>query len=222
MLALIPLRGGSKGIPKKNIKMLAGKPLCQWAIEAAREALIFDRIIVSTDSREIADIVHDWNGTKVDIMIRPEELAQDDTPTEKVMLHIAETEAFHTMCLIQATCPLTAPNDFRAARAKFLSWGCDSMLTVTELRKFVWEPVFEGLVSPINYDPRNRPMRDNIDKLYIETGNFYFTKRWVLEELKSRLDGYIGRYIIDKERAVDIDDLRDFAEAEFYLRGRLK
>ncbi len=222
MLALIPLRGGSKGIPKKNIKMLAGKPLCQWAIDSALESQVFDRIIVSTDSTEIADTVYKWNGTKVDIMIRPAELAQDDTPTEKVMLHIAETEAFETMCLIQATCPLTEPYDFREARAKFLSWGCDSMLTVTELKRFVWEPVVNGLVTPVNYDPRHRPMREKIDELYVETGNFYFTKRWVLEELKSRLDGMIGRYIIDKERAVDIDDLRDFAEAEFYLRGRMK
>ena len=223
MLALIPLRGGSKGISGKNIKMIAGKPLCQWSIDAALKSGIFDRIIVSTDSREIADTVFDWNGTKVDIMIRPSELAGDDTPTEAVMKHIAETEDFRIMCLIQATSPLTEAHDFRAARAKFVSWGADSMLTVTELKKFVWEPVeYNCLVEPINYNPRSRPMREDIDGLFVETGNFYFTRKWVLEDLNSRLGGYICRYIIPEERAVDIDDLSDFAKAEFYLRGRMQ
>ena len=222
MLALIPLRGGSKGIPKKNIKQIAGKPLCQWVIDAALESGIFDRIIVSTDSQEIVDTVFNRNALRVEIMIRPDELALDDTPTEAVMRHVAETERFETMCLIQATSPLTTADDFRAARSKFLSWGCDSMLMVTELRKFVWEPTGHNeLVTPINYEPRYRPMRENIQPVYVETGNFYFTKRWVLDDLNSRLGGYIGRYIIDKEKAVDIDDLRDFAEAEYYLRGRM-
>lgn len=223
MLGLIPLRGGSKGIPGKNIKMIAGRPLCQWSIDAALESGVFDRVIVSTDSREIADIVSELNGTKVDIMIRPYELALDDTPTESVMKHIAETEAFSVMCLIQATCPLTEPHDFRAARAKFISWGADSMLTVTKLKKFVWEPVdYNFLVEPINYNPRSRPMRDNIDSLFVETGNFYFTKKWVLNSLNSRLGGYTCRYIIPEERAVDIDDMEDFKKAEFYLRRRLQ
>lgn len=221
MLAIIPLRGGSKGIPGKNIKEIAGKPLCQWAIDAAKKSGIFGRIIVSTDSTEIADIVAEHNGTEVDIMIRPGELARDDTPTEAVMLHVAETEDFQTMCLIQATAPLTTPYDFRSARSKFLSWGVDSLVTVTELKKFVWEPTYHNFtVNPLNYEPRKRPMRENISPVYVETGNFYFTKRWVLEKLHSRLGGYVGRYIVAPEAAIDIDDMNDFERAEELLRGR--
>ncbi len=223
MLALIPLRGGSQGIPGKNIKMIAGKPLCQWAIEAALETDLFRRIIVSTDSREIADTVYDLNGTRVPVMMRPDELAQPDTPTEAVMKHVAEVEDFKVMCLIQATSPLTDPHDFRSARAKFLSWGCDSLLTVTQLNKFIWEETcYKEFLSPLNYDPRKRPMREDVCPVYVETGNFYFTRRWVLERLNCRLGGYIGRYIIDPERAVDIDTMADFALAEEHLRGRNK
>ena len=218
MLALIPLRGGSKGIPGKNIKLIAGKPLCQWSIDAAIESGVFDRIIVSTDSEEIADVVRD-----VEVMMRPPELALDDTPTEAVMKHVAETVDFKEMCLIQATSPLTEAYDLRAARAKFYSWGADSMLTVTRLNKFVWKPTENDfLVEPVNYEPCNRPMRQGISHLFVETGNFYITRKWVLEKLNSRLGGYICRYIIDKDRAVDIDDLSDFAKAEFYLKERVK
>ncbi len=222
MLALIPLRGGSKGIPKKNIKMIAGKPLCQWVIDAALEAQIFDKVIVCTDSEEIAGVVSNRNGTKVPVMMRPEHLALDDTPTEHVMRYVAEVEDFKYMCLIQATSPLTEASDFRAARAKFHAWGCDSMLTVTELKKFVWLPTsYEQLVYPLNYDPCNRPMREGVKPVYVETGNFYITTREILEKY-SRLGGMVGRYLIDEEKAVDIDDMNDFAKAEFYLRGRLR
>lgn len=215
MLALIPLRGGSKGIPGKNIKEIAGKPLCQWTIDAALQSQVFDRVIISTDSREIADTVYDWNGARVDVMARPPELAEDDTPTEAVMKHVAETEQFDVMCLIQATSPLTTAYDLRAARAKFISWGCDSMVTVTKLNKFVWRPAeYDQIVEPINYTPTTRPMRQNIDHVYVESGNFYLTRRWVLDRLNSRLGGLICRYIIDPERAVDIDTLDDFKEAE--------
>ncbi len=221
MLALIPLRGGSKGLPGKNIKMCAGKPLCQWVIDEAKKAVIFDRIIVSTDSEEIAGVVYSYNQASVDVMMRPAELAQDDTPTEAVMLDVAKTEDFRRICLIQATSPLTIASDFQAARAKFLSLGCCALLTVTELKKFVWrESWAKGCVEPINYNPRNRPMREGIKPLYVETGNFYMTYKETLVRTGSRLGGSVGRYIIEPERAVDIDTMADFEKAEQLLRRR--
>jgi len=223
MIALIPLRGGSKGIPKKNIKEIAGKPLCQWVIEAALESQMFDRIIASTECEQIADTVRKWNGDNVEIDDRPPELATDKTSTEAVMKYMLK-EDFETMCLIQATGPLTVANDFRAARAKFNSWGCDSLLTVKKIEHFFWMPAYpdyEFIVRPLNYHPENRPRRqDGIRPVYQETGNFYFTKRWVIEKLGSILGGIIGRYIIDSERAVDIDTLEDFRQAEGLLEGK--
>jgi len=223
MIALIPLRGGSKGIPKKNIKYIAGKPLCQWVIDAALEAGIFERIIVSTECPEVAGVVREWNGSMVEIDSRPPELATDTASTESVMSYMLK-EDFETMCLIQATGPLTTANDLRSARAKFSSWGCDSLLTVKEIKHFFWMPVYpdyDFILRPINYHPENRPRRqDGIRPVYQETGNFYITRRWVIEQLNSILGGVIGRYIIGDERCVDIDTIDDFEQAEKLLHNR--
>ena len=220
MIALIPLRGGSKGIPGKNIKPIAGRPLCTWVIDEAIKADIFDWIIVSTDCEKIARTVSSHIGPRVEILMRPPEISTDDSPTEEAMLHCAAEYPFDVMCLIQATSPLTEAYAFKAARAKFTSWGADSLLTVTELRKFVWTAYNDPLVEPVNYDPEDRPMREGIMPVYIETGNFYFTTREVLVGTGSRLGGNIGRYIIDRSKAVDIDDMEDFKRAEMELNLR--
>ena len=222
MLALVPMRGGSKGIPGKNIKEIAGKPLCQWVIDSALESDVFHRIIVSTDSKEIADVVMDIYGPRVAVVIRPPELAQDDTPSEAVIAHITEYEPYRTMCMIQATCPLTTAYDFRAARSKFFAWGCDSLLSVVRLEKFAWKQAWiEQCVTPVNYRPTNRPMRQQgIEPIYIETGNFYMFYRTTFERHNCRLGNSVGRYVIDPERAIDIDTMEDFKQAEEVLRGR--
>lgn len=220
MLALIPLRGGSKGIPDKNIKDLAGKPLCQWVIDTALEADIFETITVSTDSEKIADIVCSHNGNRINVLMRPPELAQDNTPTEKVIEHVLEKDESLAICLIQATSPLTAPVDLLASRAKFYAWGCDSLLSVVRYEKFFWQETWiDDCIEPINYNPFKRPMRqEGIKPLYLESGNFYMFHRGTFVRHNCRVGKSVGRYIIPRERALDIDTLEDFEQAEQFLK----
>ncbi|MDI6721750.1 MAG: acylneuraminate cytidylyltransferase family protein, partial [Candidatus Aenigmarchaeota archaeon] len=128
LIALIPLRGGSKGIPGKNIKDMAGKPLCHWVIEAAQEAGIFDRIVVSTDSEQIGEVAAQGGA---EILWRLAELATDTASTESVMLHAAENYQFDVLTTIQATSPLTTAQDLKEAYMQFVKYKLGSLFTGT-------------------------------------------------------------------------------------------
>ena len=117
-VALVPLRGGSKSIPDKNIRPIAGRPLCAWALEAACLSGVFDQIVVSTDSSRIAEVVRGL-GLPVTILDRPAELATDEASTESVMQHAAQVLDFSVLATIQATTPFVRPDDFRKAYELF-------------------------------------------------------------------------------------------------------
>ncbi len=214
-LALVPLRGGSKSIPKKNIKEIAGKSLCAWVLEAACEAKVFDKVVVSTDSEEIAGVVSTL-GLDVEILQRPEHLATDEASTEEVMLHAMEHYECDTLTTIQATSPLVTAEDFVKAFEKFNSDDLDSLLTATKVKRFFWNP--DG--TPINYEPANRPRRQDFQGVYMENGSFYIAKRKILEKFKCRLGGKIGIYEMAPETATEIDDPEDWAVVESLLKKR--
>ena len=213
--ALVPLRGGSKSIPKKNIKPISGKPLCTWVLEAALASQVFDQVYVSTDSIEIANVVSSLN-LGVAVLMRPSELATDTATTEAVMLHLMEQINFDILCTIQATSPLVRAEDFRAALDKFEVEKLDSLLTGVRLKRFFWES--DG--TPLNYDPTNRPMRQQFQGTFMENGAFYLTRREILEQRKSRLGGKIGIYEMAEDTAVELDEPEDWIEVEKLLRKR--
>jgi CMP-N-acetylneuraminic acid synthetase len=215
IIALVPLRGGSKSIPGKNIKPLAGKPLCAWALEAALQSGIFERLIVSTDSEEIAGVVKAI-GIPLEVIMRPAEYATDTATTESVMLHVASLVDFEVMATIQATSPLTRPEDFAVAYAQFRKQEADSLVTCVRLKRFFWSD--EG--QPLNYDPLNRPMRQQFKGTLWETGAFYFTKRRILEEYRCRLGGKIAVYELPQDTAVDIDEPEDWEHLERIIARR--
>lgn len=209
IIALIPLRGGSKSIPGKNIKPLGGKPLCAWALEAAFQSGIFERLIVSTDSTEIAGVVKKI-GIPLEVIMRPSEYATDTATTESVMLHAASLIDFEVMAIIQATSPLTRPIDFAEAYDQFKKQEADSLVACVRLKRFFWSD--EG--QPINYNPLHRPMRQQFRGTLWETGAFYFTKRRILEECKCRLGGKIAVYELPEDLAADIDEPEDWERLE--------
>jgi YrbI family 3-deoxy-D-manno-octulosonate 8-phosphate phosphatase len=215
--ALIPLRGGSKSIPGKNIKLIGGKPLCAWVLEAARASGIFSRIVVSTDSCAIADTVRSLK-LGVEILERPAELATDTASTESVMLHAAKEIPFDTLVTIQATSPLVEGADFLAARELFEARGLDSLLTGVRVKRFFWDD--SG--SALNYQPQSRPRRQDFDGVLMENGAFYFTRRNVLESLGCRLGGKIGLYEMAPETAEEIDEPKDWDAIERLLLARKK
>lgn len=216
---MIPLRGGSKSIPLKNIKNIDGKPLCAWILEAACEALGPSNVYVSTESEEIAGIINNLN-PRVRIIKRPDELATDTASTDAVMLHFAEEVKFDTLITLQATSPLTTSSDIKKALDLFHAGGFDSLVTGIRCKRFFWTP--DG--KPVNYDPLKRPLRQEMDGWIMENGAFYITKHETLKHHKCRLGGKVGIYEMGAETAVEIDEPEDWVEVERLLakRNRMK
>lgn len=210
--ALVPLRGGSKSIPDKNIRPLAGKPLCAWCLEAALASPEIDEVWVSTDSPKIKEVVLGVD-PRIQVIDRPEYLATDIASTESVMLHFAEHVPFEVLVLLQATSPLTRTEDVCATVRKVTVEGCDSALTCVRFRRFFWNE--DG--TPINYDPLARPRRQDFQGTLMENGAIYATRRQVLLQYSSRLGGRIGLVEMPDFTAVEIDEPEDWAAIERLL-----
>lgn len=215
IFALIPLRGGSKSIPKKNIKSLAGKPLSAWTIEAAAKSAHIDAVYVSTDSEEISNVVQGL-GLGVKLIQRPAEFATDEASTESVMLHFMSQLEFDLLVTIQATSPLLTAHDLDRAIAQFQQQQLDSMLSAVRTKRFFWHDD----ATPINYNPLHRPRRQDFRGTLMENGAFYITKREILERHQCRLGGKIGIYEMDESTAVEIDEPEDWERVERLLLKR--
>ena len=210
--ALIPLRGGSKSIPYKNIKYIAGKPLCLWVLEAACTSRMIDRVYVSTDSDKISDVIIK-SELEVEILERDPSLATDTASTESVMLDFMDRVSFDILVTIQATSPLTKPGDFDDAVNQFLKNSLDSLVTGTRIKRFFWTDDNE----PVNYNPLKRPRRQEFNGYIMENGAFYITKREILKNNKCRLGGKIGVFEMAPETSVELDEPADWKIVENIL-----
>lgn len=217
ILALVPLRGGSKAIPKKNIKLMAGRPLASWVLSAAQQSIYIDKVYVSTDSLEIENIVRGL-GLGVEIVHRPMEYATDEATTESVMQHFMSLVDFDLLVTIQATSPMINAKDLDLAIEQFNSEKFDSMLSAVRVKRFFWE----DNATPINYDPLHRPRRQDFKGTLMENGAFYITRREILTSYQCRLGGKIGVYEMDESTSVEIDEPEDWNRVEHLLLGREK
>ena len=214
-LAIIPARGGSKGIPGKNLRELAGKPLIAWSILAARAAARVDRVVVSTDDEAIAEAARAY-GAEVPFL-RPAHLATDAAPTEPVMAHAldwyeAAGESFHNIILLQPTSPLRREGTIDAALARFEAEGADSLLGVCETHHFFWRRGADGDAEAL-YDYRNRPRRQDIapaDRRYRETGSIYISRTEAFRDSGNRLSGKIIMFEMAEEESWELDSEADF------------
>jgi len=197
IVSVIPARGGSKGIPRKNLVDLAGKPLIYYTIAASLRSQV-DETWVSSDDDEILDVSWSFSAR---VLKRPAHLATDKAPTELALLHFAEHVEFDILVLLQATCPLTIPEDID--RSIEMLEEFDSVITVAELEQFVWT---DG--AP-NYDIHDRKMRQDASKTYIETGALFATTRQLLVDTGTRIGGRIGFCEVPYTRAFDINNLED-------------
>lgn len=224
-VALIPVRGGSKSIPLKNIKEICGKPLVYWTAKAACDALSIDRVYVATDSDRIRETVEAFKQTdpsfeKLIVIDRNAENANDTASTESVMLEFADKVDFENLVLIQATSPLLQGKDLDEGFKLFNSEGTDSVLSVVRQKRFIWKTDEKGFVSPSNYDVFNRPRRQDFDGYLMENGAFYITTKKDLLESKNRLSGNIKAYEMDEDTALEIDEPSDFLIIEMLLKKR--
>ena len=220
VVCVIPVRGGSKGIPRKNLLPVAGKPLVVWTIEQAL-AVPGLRVIVSTEDAEIAEVSRAAGAEVID---RPVELAQDTTASEPVIEHVIATltergERPDAVMFLQATSPVRLPGTLARALAEFEASGADSMVAVVAETPFLWNL---GHPATADYDFTRRPRRQDIAPeamKYRENGSLYVTRTEIYETLHNRLGGHIELFVLDDVEATDIDTPADFAVAEATLAG---
>jgi CMP-N-acetylneuraminic acid synthetase len=216
-IALIPLRGGSKGIPNKNIKHMMEKPLCYWVLKAAINCSLIAKTVVSTDCPLITEVVKSLD-LGVECINRPPELATDTASTEAVMLNFLKQYNFKNLITIQATSPLLTSNDLLNGIMKFENDKLDSMLSAVNLKRFFWS----SQSKPLNYNPAARPRRQDFEGQFVENGAFYITNRKVLVEQKNRLGGRIGIFQMPDDTFTEVDEEEDWLQVEMLLRRRLR
>ena len=200
VVSVIPARGGSKGIPLKNIVELGGKPLISYTIESSKQSNV-DETWVSTDSSEIASVVSEYG---VKVIERPEDISTDTSQSEEALLHSARDSEFDVLVFIQPTSPLIKSEDINKGLEMMDKY--DSVFSVT---KEHWIPRWTMDVKPFEWEIDNRPMRQDKPETYIENGAFYITKRKNLLESKLRYSGKIGVVEMPLSRSFQIDTKED-------------
>jgi len=225
-IAIIPARGGSKGIPRKNIKQLAGKPLVAWSIEASKESKYIDKVVVSTEDSEISDVALKYGA---DVYDRPKDLAGDSVHSVYVVLDYLsyckkEGIIIDRVSMILPTSPIRTATDIDGAFDIFNKYVCDSVVSVckydkpiSSLRKksgFLLEPV----VSVGCFETQRQDIKQ---QLFEVNGSIYISTPEHLDKTKSFHKGNVCPYIMGKINSIDINKIEDFEIAEAILCQRL-
>jgi len=202
ILGITPARGGSRTIPRKNIKDISGKPLIAWTIEAANESKMIDRYVVSTEDKEIAQIVR---GYGVDVLSRPSALATDEATTISVLQHAIEQIPCDIVVLLQATSPIRRPGLINECIREFIDNEYDSLAT--------------GFTCKYIEYGKNNLRRQDIGGFFYDDGNIYVIKAGLIER-GERFGKKIGGKVVSRWENVEIDDEFDFWFAEQILKER--
>jgi N-acylneuraminate cytidylyltransferase len=211
-VAIIPARGGSKGVPGKNLRRIAGRSLIARAVDAARAATTIDRVVVSTDDAAIA---REARSAGADVIDRPVAISGDTASSEAALLHaLAELSPTpDILVFIQATSPFIDPADLDIAVARVKTGREDVVFAAIETHAFLWTPTDEGAVG-VNHDAAVRPRRQDRAAQFQETGAFYVLRAAGFAASGHRFFGQVGIVEIDPARAIEIDTIREFELAE--------
>ena len=203
IVSVILARGGSKGIPSKNIIDLKGKPLISYTIQASQKSNVYSTW-VSTDCPTIKTISETLNANVID---RPKEISGDFSKSEEALLHFTKKIDFDILVFIQPTSPLLKSEDINQGIKLLLNDNkCSSVFSVYKQH---WLPKWSLDIEPLNWDVKNRPMRQEVDEEYIENGAFYITKKNDLLNSKLRYSGKKNVVIMPYLRSFQIDTLDD-------------
>lgn len=225
ILGIIPARGGSKRVPRKNVRLLNGKPLVAWVIEAARLVEEIDSLVVSSDDDEILTIAEDYDAHLP--LLRPDEFATDSSPAIDYVKHALEMiEAkegtyFDAVVILQPSSPLTLPRDISATIELLKSSGAETAVSVVQLEHAI-HPVKlkvmeEDKLLPYLEEERGRMSENDLPKLFVRNCAVYATRRNVID--RGEIIGADCRgFVMPRERSVDINDEMDFLFAEFLSR----
>lgn len=224
-VAFIPVRGGSKSIPLKNIKPMCGKPLVYWTVKAACQCKYIDIVYVATDSDKIKETVESLKSgdeanifSKAQVIGRSEESASDTASTEFVMLEFAEKHDFDNIVLVQATSPMLTAADLDGGFELFSSEGTDTVLSVVRQYRFLWDEDVSGNAAPSNYDVFHRPRRQEFEGYLMENGAFYISSKEDLIKYQNRISGNIKAYEMCEDSAFEIDEPSDWIIIEALMR----
>lgn len=227
-LAVITARGGSKGLPLKNIRPLNGIPLIRYTIEAALSSHCIDEVLVTTDHEEIAEISRQA-GANVPFL-RPSELATDEAKSIDAVIHAVDYYEKHFNCivndvvLLQPTSPLRTARDIDQAWAKYQELEVESLQSVveTDIHPYYLREIKEGILYKYDQgENRSDLRRQDLPKLYRLNGAIYIAKRNLVMNNRTLFSERNGSYIMSKEKSVDIDDWFDFLIAEALLRAQI-
>ena len=224
VLAIIPARGGSKGVPGKNIFPLLDKPLISYTIEAALESRCVSRLIVSTNDKKIAEVSSLYGAEAIE---RPVEISGDYHQSELALIHVLDhLEANEKyipdwLVFIQCTSPLLLPEDIDEAYRVVVKGKYDSVFSAFE-EHFIprWQFGKDDTVKPVNYEPNKRPMRQEVPSEFVENGAFYIMRTDHLKRTGTRFGKKCGIYVMPLERSFQIDTYEDIALIEKIISGR--
>ncbi len=227
VLAIIPARSGSKGLPGKNVRHLHGKPLLAWSIEAGQHSKCLDRIIVSTDDATIADIAREWGAETP--CLRPAELAQDDTSSMAVVFHILEWLAKHEQyvpdatMLLQPTSPLRTAHDIQSALQLYTAKHADGVVSVSPVTKHpLWMKVLDAEGRLNDFIAQEQPItsRQALPPVYALNGAIYLASSKVLTKYQTWYTQQTYGYVMPVERSLDIDSAWDWHIVEILLKDQ--
>ena len=202
IISITLARGGSKGVPRKNLIDICGKPLLSYVLDSARQSKYITERYVSTEDPEIKSVAKKLGAKVVD---RPKHLAADSSKCEDALKHFSELVEFDIVCFIQTTSPLVLPKDIDKGIEMVLSGQYDSVFSTTEE---TWVPKWietKDTVKPVDWTPKARPRRQQMPVLLIENGAFYITKRENLLNSELRYSGKIGIVKMPLKRSFQID-----------------
>lgn len=227
MIAVIPARGGSKGLPGKNIRMLAGKPLIVHTLECARAASSITRVIVTTDDEDIAAAARSVEGVEVPFR-RPAELASDTAQAFDVYLHVAdwlrenEGNAPETLCPLLPTAPLRAPADIDGCVSLYRARDADVVLSVTAAKPASWQQQMaeDGRMGPVPGLATSVENRQAYGKIVIPNGAVYVLNVEAVRRTRTYFGPRSYAYPMPADRSIDIDGHDDFRMAEALLMMR--
>lgn len=221
---IIPARSGSKGIKRKNLIDLCGKPLIAWSIEQALHAESVSNVYVSTDGSDIAATAEKYGAIVIN---RPDDLAGDTASSESALLHaiaeIEKTESFDNVIFLQATSPLREKADIDKAYELFVKEDYDSLFSMAVMDDYTLWSGYPGInMRSLSFDYKNRGRRQDREPVYLENGSIYIFKKELIRKYNNRMGGKIGMYEMPFNHSFEIDSESEIEICEFYMKKILE
>ena len=224
IISIIPARGGSKSIPKKNLVSFLGNPLISKSIQQSKKSKLINRTFVSTDDEDIKLISKEYGA---EVITRPNEISDDNATTESAILHAIEflnkTENFtpDIIVLLQATSPLRKKNDIDNAINQFILEKADSLISGSKFEDFLFWEFDSKKWHAVNYNPNNRMRRQDRKPQFVENGSIYIFKPEILYKFNNRIGGKLSMFEMSFWQTWEIDTYEEIDLLEFYYKKYL-